>query len=91
MEFRVCFSTAKYENDMLSLSETPSDKRCVMQRFLTYICIDINETVPSLVIFLGVDRFYAVRFFLCRVYKYAKFDPNKPCGSRVVSIFTARP
>ena len=48
---------------MFSLCETPSDKRCVMQQFLTYLCIDVNETGPSLVIFLGVDRFYVVRFF----------------------------
>ena len=40
-----------------------------MQQYLTYLCTDINETDPSLVIFLGgVDQFYVVRFFFCRVY-----------------------
>ena len=39
-----------------------------MQQYLTYLCTDINETDPSLVIFLGVDKFYVVCFFFCRVY-----------------------
>ena len=40
-----------------------------MQLYLTYLCTDINETGPSLVIFLRVDQFYVLRFLFCRVYK----------------------
>ena len=39
-----------------------------MQRYLTYLCTDINETGPSLVIFMRVDQFYVLRFLFCRVY-----------------------
>ena len=41
-----------------------------MQQYLTYLCTDINETGLSLVIFLGGEQFYVVRFFFCRVYIY---------------------
>ena len=34
-----------------------------MQQYLTHLCADINETGLSLVIFLGVEQFYVVRFF----------------------------
>ena len=34
-----------------------------MQQYLAYLCIDINETGLSLVIFLRVEQFYVVRFF----------------------------
>ena len=40
---------------------TPGCKRYVMQQYLAYLCIDINETGPSLVIFLRVDQFYVLR------------------------------
>ena len=43
-----------------------------MQQYLTYICTDINETGPSLVIFLRVDQFYVLRFLFCRVYFTAR-------------------
>ena len=46
---------------------TPGCKRYVMQQYLTYLCTDINETGPSVVIFLRVDQFYVLRF-LFRVY-----------------------
>ena len=39
-----------------------------MQQYLTYLCIDINETGPSLVVFLRVDQLYVLRFLFCRVY-----------------------
>ena len=37
-----------------------------MQQYMAYLSTDINETGPSLVIFLGVhvDQFSVVRFFL---------------------------
>ena len=39
-----------------------------MQQYLTYLCTDINETGPSLVIFLRVDQFYVLCFLFCPVY-----------------------
>ena len=47
---------------------TPGCKRYVMQQYLKYLCTDINETGPSLVIFLRVDQLYMLRFLFCRVY-----------------------
>ena len=47
---------------------TPGCKRYAMHQYLTYLCTDINETGPSLVIFLRVDQFYVLRFLFCRVY-----------------------
>ena len=38
-----------------------------MQQYLTYLCTDINETGPSLVVFLRVDQLYVLRFLFCRV------------------------
>ena len=49
---------------------TPGCKRYVMQQYLTYLCTDINETGPSLVVFLRVDQLYVLRFLFCRVYIY---------------------
>ena len=48
-----------------------------MQQYLTYLCIDINETGPSLVVFLRVDQLYVLRFLFCRVYIPYKVVNNK--------------
>ena len=48
---------------------TPGCGRYVLQQYMTHLCIDINETVPTLVIFLRVDQFYVLRFLFCRVYE----------------------
>ena len=46
-----------------------------MQQYLTYLCTDINEIGPSLVIFLRVDQFYVLRFLFCQVYdEWDDFD-----------------
>ena len=50
-----------------------------MQQYLTYFCTYINETGPSLVIFLRVDQFYVLRFLFCRVY----FAYTRPIVSSV--------
>ena len=57
---------------------TPGCERYVMQQYLTYmnLCNDINETGPSLVIFLRVDQFYVLRFLFCRVYVLSKHEIN---------------
>ena len=34
-----------------------------MQQYLTYLCTDINENGPSIVIFLRFDQFYVLRFY----------------------------
>ena len=39
-------------------------KRYLMQQQLTYLCTDINENGPSLMVFLKVDQFYVLRFFI---------------------------
>ena len=39
--------------------------------YLTYLCTNINDTGPSLVIFLRVDQFYVLRFLFWRVYMAA--------------------
>ena len=47
---------------------TSGSKPYVMQQYLTYLCTDINETGPSLVIFPRVDQSFVLRFLFCRVY-----------------------
>ena len=41
-----------------------------MQQYLEYFCTDINETGPSLVIFLRVDQFLVLCFLFCPVFVY---------------------
>ena len=55
---------------------TPGCIRYVMQQYLAYLCIDINETGPSLVIFLRVYQFYVLHFLFCRVYVKIKPPDN---------------
>ena len=47
-----------------------------MQQYLSYTCTDINETGPSLVVFLRVDQFYVLRFLFCRVYLEDEVNTN---------------
>ena len=68
---------------------TPGCKRYVMQQYLTYICTDINETGPSLVIFLWVDQFCVLRFLFCRVYVLSKHKKNITICHLKINIFTA--
>ena len=51
-------------NHFFNTFVSPDYKMWAMQQYLTYLCTDINETGLSLVIFLGVEQFYMVRFFL---------------------------
>ena len=48
-----------------------------MQQYLTYLCTDINETGPSLVIFLGYDLCYVVRFFFVGSIKVSSFKSSE--------------
>ena len=68
---------------------TPGCKRYVMQQYLTYICTDVNETGPSLVILLRVDQFCVLRFLFCRVYVLSKHKKNITICHLKINIFTA--
>ena len=53
----------------------------VMKQYLTYLCTDINKTVPSLVISLTVDQFYVLRFlFLSGIHVYFSSPEPKAQG-----------
>ena len=76
MEFPVCFTTAKYENDMFVISLSLCETSNAFIDAFCYSRIHFHESGPFKLIdyveiftrFLGVDQFYVVCFCFYWVY-----------------------